>query len=425
MSVVLETVYHKTDIRSVCHRLSWAGPTATGYRTACRRRTGARGDDGRVSPTAERRFQRRDGDQSREGLKRGRFDVRLCRLGLRHGRHGRNRISQGRPRGVPEHRGLVHGRSEEVASDAISAGVTDYLQNRTGPASTPAREPYQNRVTRHRRKSASDTRPAQDAVADLGQYALRCGLDALFERAVESVAAGLNTEYSKVLEYRPADNKFLLRAGVGWQSGLVGEAAVGAGEDYRPDTTLRPKSRSSLSTSGGIAAQRPSRVLTGGREWSSASSSEQPPSRGACSGRIRVSGAPLPGRHHVCQRRRKHPHKCHRAGTPRRNPPAGRATGQRPPPPYVGYGLGGQPRCGHGLAHRLTPLIAAVMTRFFRLRLSRDRSRSTAPHSTVKHRSGHRSTRASSTGWQRCRDGYSEKQLGRSTKDITGLSASV
>jgi len=108
--------------------------------------------------------------------------------------------------------------SEEVASEAVSAGVSDYLQKRGGTERyTLLANRITNLVTQHRAEERLKTRvQQQEAVADLGQYALTgCGLDALFERAVESVAAGLNTEYSKVLEYRPADNKFLLRAGVG------------------------------------------------------------------------------------------------------------------------------------------------------------------------------------------------------------------
>jgi len=41
-------------------------------------------------------------------------------------------------------------------------------------------------------------------------------------------AEGLEAEYCKVLEYRPADNRLLVRAGVGWGEGVVGHATVGA-----------------------------------------------------------------------------------------------------------------------------------------------------------------------------------------------------
>jgi two-component sensor histidine kinase len=41
-------------------------------------------------------------------------------------------------------------------------------------------------------------------------------------------AEGLGAEYCKVLEYIPADNRLLVRAGVGWDEGVVGNATVGA-----------------------------------------------------------------------------------------------------------------------------------------------------------------------------------------------------
>ena len=41
-------------------------------------------------------------------------------------------------------------------------------------------------------------------------------------------AEGLRSELSKVLEYLPTENRFLVRAGVGWGPGIVGVATVGA-----------------------------------------------------------------------------------------------------------------------------------------------------------------------------------------------------
>jgi two-component sensor histidine kinase len=38
----------------------------------------------------------------------------------------------------------------------------------------------------------------------------------------------MEAEFCKVLEYIPAENRFLVRAGVGWQEGIVGVATVGA-----------------------------------------------------------------------------------------------------------------------------------------------------------------------------------------------------
>jgi hypothetical protein len=41
-------------------------------------------------------------------------------------------------------------------------------------------------------------------------------------------AEGMEAEFCKVLEYIPAENRFLVRAGVGWHEGIVGVATVGA-----------------------------------------------------------------------------------------------------------------------------------------------------------------------------------------------------
>ncbi|KEF41594.1 MAG: hypothetical protein ER33_10495 [Cyanobium sp. CACIAM 14] len=67
----------------------------------------------------------------------------------------------------------------------------------------------------------------QAAVAELGQMALaQTDLAAVMERAVTLVAESLGVDYVKVLELLPDGRGFLLRAGVGWSQGLVGEAMV-------------------------------------------------------------------------------------------------------------------------------------------------------------------------------------------------------
>jgi hypothetical protein len=41
-------------------------------------------------------------------------------------------------------------------------------------------------------------------------------------------AEGLEAEYCKVMEYIPTENRLLVRAGVGWGEGVIGQATVGA-----------------------------------------------------------------------------------------------------------------------------------------------------------------------------------------------------
>ncbi len=67
----------------------------------------------------------------------------------------------------------------------------------------------------------------QAAVAELGLQALAgADLDALLTEAVALAARTLGVELCKVLELSPEGDRLLLRAGVGWKSGLVGSATV-------------------------------------------------------------------------------------------------------------------------------------------------------------------------------------------------------
>ena len=71
----------------------------------------------------------------------------------------------------------------------------------------------------------------QAVVAELGQCALvATDLSILMNEAVALVAQTLEVEYCKILELLPDGNALLLRAGVGWKEGLVGQATVGTGE---------------------------------------------------------------------------------------------------------------------------------------------------------------------------------------------------
>src|SRR6516164_4487147 len=68
----------------------------------------------------------------------------------------------------------------------------------------------------------------QEILAELGVVALQGKpfLELLSE-TVRLTAEGMNAEFCKVLEFIPADNRLLVRAGVGWHEGIVGRATVG------------------------------------------------------------------------------------------------------------------------------------------------------------------------------------------------------
>ena len=69
----------------------------------------------------------------------------------------------------------------------------------------------------------------QEILAELGVGALQGpGFDQLLADTARLTAEGLRTELCKVLEYLPAENRFLVRAGVGWEPGVIGVAKIDA-----------------------------------------------------------------------------------------------------------------------------------------------------------------------------------------------------
>ncbi|WIV66272.1 sensor histidine kinase [Natrialbaceae archaeon AArc-T1-2] len=80
---------------------------------------------------------------------------------------------------------------------------------------------------RHLRRRARQ----QQVVADLGQLALETDdLDELMHDATRQVADVLDAEHCKVLDLEAGSDDLLLRHGVGWADGLVGEETVSAVE---------------------------------------------------------------------------------------------------------------------------------------------------------------------------------------------------
>ncbi len=69
----------------------------------------------------------------------------------------------------------------------------------------------------------------QEVLAGFGLFALQAAdLDALLQEACRIGANGLGGELSKVLEYRPEEDRFFLRAGIGWRPGVIGHAHAAA-----------------------------------------------------------------------------------------------------------------------------------------------------------------------------------------------------
>jgi two-component sensor histidine kinase len=69
----------------------------------------------------------------------------------------------------------------------------------------------------------------QEILAELGVTALQgASFDQLMGDTARLTAEGMGAEFCKVLEHTPAENCFLVRAGIGWDPGVVGVATVGA-----------------------------------------------------------------------------------------------------------------------------------------------------------------------------------------------------
>ena len=68
----------------------------------------------------------------------------------------------------------------------------------------------------------------QELLAELGVLALQgTSFTEMLNHTARVTAEGLGAEYCKVMEYVRAENRLLVRAGVGWGEGVVGHASVG------------------------------------------------------------------------------------------------------------------------------------------------------------------------------------------------------
>ena len=69
----------------------------------------------------------------------------------------------------------------------------------------------------------------QELLAQLGVFALQgTNFADMLNHTARMTAEGLAADYCKVMQYIPAENRLLVRAGVGWDEGVVGHATVGA-----------------------------------------------------------------------------------------------------------------------------------------------------------------------------------------------------
>ena len=69
----------------------------------------------------------------------------------------------------------------------------------------------------------------QELLAELGVKALQgASFNELLSETARLTAIGLDVDFCKILEHIPSSNRLLVRAGVGWDDGVIGVATVGA-----------------------------------------------------------------------------------------------------------------------------------------------------------------------------------------------------
>lgn len=68
----------------------------------------------------------------------------------------------------------------------------------------------------------------QSLLGEFGRSAMQTrDIGQILQRATELCAQGLGTPFAKVLEYMPDDKRLLVRAGIGWASGTIGQVSLG------------------------------------------------------------------------------------------------------------------------------------------------------------------------------------------------------
>ena len=98
----------------------------------------------------------------------------------------------------------------------------------------------------------------QAALSNFGMEALKSSSVAdLLEQAAITAALGMRASLSKILEYRKVENDLLIRAGVGWRAGVIGEVTFGADMESPAGYALDRKS-TRLNSSHSTLSRMPS-----------------------------------------------------------------------------------------------------------------------------------------------------------------------
>lgn len=149
---------------------------------------------------------------------------------------------------VEMHRRVIAGEHAALEYQAVGLrGTCLWLDTRAVPWRNPDGDivgvlSITRDVTNHKQfEHALARRSQQQAVVlQLGLEALTATtLDSLFHRAADTVATALGADYTAVLQVLPGRDKALLRAGYGWEDGIVGKYELPISGDTPAGITLQ------------------------------------------------------------------------------------------------------------------------------------------------------------------------------------------
>ena len=134
---------------------------------------------------------------------------------------------------------------EDAAVAALRGGAADYVRKanlvRLRPTIERALREADERRAQERLRQETAARARQQAdLVEFGQWALvSMAVEALLAGTAERVVEAMGVDFCEVLELTPGDEALLLRAGVGWQSGCVGNIRLAASNESQAGSTWR------------------------------------------------------------------------------------------------------------------------------------------------------------------------------------------
>jgi PAS domain S-box-containing protein len=143
---------------------------------------------------------------------------------------------------TPLYQGLHRALHEQKAVhfEGYSPVTDRWLEVHAYPSAEGLSAYLRDITERKRVEKEMETRTHQQAVvAELGLLALASNdLQVLMENVAAFVAQTLDVEYCKIVELLPGGEELMLRAGFGWEKGLVGNVTEEAGLGYQAGYTL-------------------------------------------------------------------------------------------------------------------------------------------------------------------------------------------